>query len=165
MAMADDDDDVGRMEEDLEEPAEAVDEEGLITYYFFRGLKYDEIRLFLSKFHDVDVSLSTLKRRIKQFGLKRRKVDYNLAVVTDSVRALLNGPDSHAGYRAIWHSLQMNGHRVPRLVVEEVVRELDPDGVAERASHRLKRRVYRNPGPNHHGTMMAMIGTILSHRI
>ena len=34
--------------------------------YFFRGLKYEEIRMFLMKYHDIEMSLSTLKRRIKR---------------------------------------------------------------------------------------------------
>ena len=42
------------------------DEEGLIRHYFFRGFKYEEIRMFLMKYHDIEMSLSTLKRRIKR---------------------------------------------------------------------------------------------------
>ena len=38
---------------------------------------------------------------------------------------------------------------MPRIVVQEIVRELDPDGVELRKSHCLKRRQYHNPSPNH----------------
>ena len=38
------------------------DEEGLICYYFFRGFEYKEIRLFLLKNHNIEISLRTLKR-------------------------------------------------------------------------------------------------------
>ena len=94
------------------------------------------------------MSLSTLKRRIKKYGLQRKNIDYDLDAVCDAVRSLLDGPGCCRGYRAIWHTLQMNGITVPRVVVAELLRELDPEGVQERSRHRLKRRVYRNPGPN-----------------
>ena len=41
------------------------DEEGLIRYYFFRGFEYEEMRLFVLKNHNIEISLRTLKRRIK----------------------------------------------------------------------------------------------------
>lgn len=125
------------------------DEEGLIRYYFFKGFEYEEIRLLLYNYHDIELSLSTLKRRIRDFGLQRRNPDYNLDIVRNAVRTLLDGPDSLRGYRSIWHSLQLNGIRVPRIVIEQIVRELDPEGVQQRAARRLRRRVYHNPGPNH----------------
>ena len=62
--------------------------------------------------------------------------------------SLLEGPDCSRGYRSIWHTLQMNGIRVPRLVVEMLLCEIDPEGVSERR-HRLRRRIYHNLGPNY----------------
>ena len=47
---------------------EEDDKEGLIRYYFFRGFEYEEIRLFLLKNPNIEISLSTLKRRIKRYG-------------------------------------------------------------------------------------------------
>ena len=40
-------------------------------------------------------------------------------------------------------SLQMEGLRVPRIIVQDMLKELDPEG-----THRLKRRSYVNRGPN-----------------
>ena len=37
----------------------------------------------------------------------------------------------------VWHALQQKGIRVPRSKVEEIVRELDADGVEARKAHRL----------------------------
>ena len=37
---------------------------------------------------------------------------------------------------------------VPRSKVADILRELDPEGCSERCMHRLKRRLYINPGPN-----------------
>ena len=61
---------------DSELPEEEEDEEGLIRYYFFRGFEYKEIRLFLFKNHGIEMSLSTLKRRIEHYGLRRQRPDY-----------------------------------------------------------------------------------------
>ena len=94
------------------------------------------------------MSLSTLKRCIKQLGLRRRNPEYDIDLVRNAIVSLLEGPNSTRGFRSIWHTLQMDGMRVPRLVVEMLLRELDPEGVSERRKHRLRRRIYYNPGPN-----------------
>ena len=124
------------------------DYEELIRYYFYKGFTYEEIRQFLSEYHNNQMSLSTLKRCIKRLGLRRRNAEYDIDLVRNAIVSLLEGPDSTRGYRSIWHTLQMNGMRVPRLVVEMLLRELDPEGVSERRRHRLRRRIYYNPGPN-----------------
>ena len=53
------------------------------------------------------------------------------------------------GYRSIWHALRISGYQVPRRVVEQLMRELDPEGIEIRRSRRLRRRIYRVPGPNY----------------
>ena len=49
-----------------------IDEETVIKYYFQRGFSYEEIIHFLAKRHDHEISNSTLLRRLKTYGLKRR---------------------------------------------------------------------------------------------
>ncbi len=44
-------------------------EEGVIKEYFYKGFEYNEILSILSKNHDISVSLSGLKRRLKRLGL------------------------------------------------------------------------------------------------
>jgi len=41
---------------------------------------------------------------------------------------LINGPWSSVGYRTIWHILEMEGLRIPRVIVQDLLREMDPDG-------------------------------------
>ena len=134
--------------EEQDEEQDEDDEDNLLRYYFYRGFKHLEIIQFLSKYHDITVSHSTLKRRLRVLGLKRRRPEYDIAEVRNAVRRLLDGPDSCRGYRSIWHTLQLNGLQVPRMVVQQVMKELDPEGARERGGHRLKRRVYHNLGPN-----------------
>ena len=67
----------------------------------------------------------------------------------EAVWILLDGSESSRGYCSIWHSLQMNGMRVPMTVIDQLVRELDSAEVQETKAHPLKRRTYQNAGPNH----------------
>ena len=63
---------------DNDQGTEEVDIKRLTCYYLYKGFVYEEIRLFLSKNHREEMSLSTLKRRVKQLGMKRRNPQYNL---------------------------------------------------------------------------------------
>ena len=104
---------------DNENNDDLTNEEDIIRFYFYRGFNYEEILKFLQKYHDKEMSLSTLKR-IRNYGLQRRNIEYDLDVVRDAVRSLLNGPGCCRGYRAIWHTLQMNGMTVPRASLQSV---------------------------------------------
>ena len=67
----------GRIGDDLgDEILEEDDEEGFMHYYFFRALhEYKEIRPLLLKNDNTEISLSTLKRRIKRYEIKRQRPD------------------------------------------------------------------------------------------
>ena len=65
------------------------------------------------------------------------------------ITEIINGPGSCGGYRTVWHTLKMEGLQVPHIVVQEILKELDPEGRERRKTHRLKRKQYDNPGPNH----------------
>ena len=66
-------------------------------------------------------------------------------------------PDIWGGYRSVWHTLKLQGMQVPRDVTEQLVRERDPEGCAERKAKRLKRRRFISPGPNYSWHVMVMI--------
>ena len=72
-----------------------------------------------------------------------------LKEVRKRIEEIIDGPGSMGGYRTAWHTLELEGLRVPRIVVLEIIRELDPEGTELRKSHCLKRRQYHNPGPNY----------------
>ena len=124
-------------------------EEEVVLYYFFRGFTYEEILNFLQINHGLEISITTLKRRIKAYGLKRRLPDYNVGQIRAAIENILDGYGSIQGYRAVWHTLQLKGLHVPCIVVQEILKEIDPEGTQLRKAHRLKRRVYHNPGPNY----------------
>ena len=112
--------------------------------------------MFLSERHGHPLSYSTLLRRLKKYNLQRRgvtdKEEFNdtFCKVQRRMTELVNGPWSSVGYRTIWHILEMEGlYRIPRVIVQDLLREMDPDGTALRRKHRLKRRAYQNSGPNY----------------
>lgn len=147
MAADSEDDILGQQDGDI------FDEEELLRYYFNRGFGYNNILTFLRKYHSYTISYRTLLRRLRKYGLKRRNRDAYLPQIThDAVRqkiqGMINGPGSAGGYRTVWHSLELEGIRVPRSVVQSLLKELDPEGSENRKRHRLRRRRYVNPGPN-----------------
>ena len=101
------------------------------------------------------MSYRTLCRHLKSNGLYRREFNERdnsediLEIARQRISEIINGPGSCGGYRTIWHTLKMEGLQVPRIVVQETLKELDPEGTECRKAHRLKRRQCHNPGPNH----------------
>ena len=73
------------------------------------------------------MSVSTLKRRIESYGLKIKRPDYNIDDVRASVQIIIDGHGCLLGYRSVWHELKLRGTRVPRIVVQELLREMDPE--------------------------------------
>ena len=122
----------------------------MIEHYFKQGFVYDKILQFLSKYHGINISMQTLNTKLPEFGLRRRNQEY---ILDDIRRCIQIGCTWElwwlSTYRSVWHTLQIEGHQVPRETFREVVKELDPDGVQARRAKTLRRRTYCNPGPNH----------------
>ena len=124
----------------------------VIEYYFYRGLMYRHITLMLEKQHNITMNQRTLKRRLKDYGPKRRETldDELKQRVRDLIlQEIFTGPDSLNGYRTMWHVLRQTYRiNVPRRLVESLLREVDPRGVEHRKSRCLQRRTHVSPGPN-----------------
>ena len=43
----------------------------------------------------------------------------------------------------------MTGFHVPQYTIQTLMRDMNPERTKSRIRHRLKRRVYSNPGPNY----------------
>jgi transposase InsO family protein len=80
--------------------------------------------------------------------LDRDNSENVLEIISQCIQEIINGPGSCGGYRTIWHTLEMEGFRIPHIIVQEMSREQDPEGSNLRKARRLKRRSYHNPGPN-----------------
>lgn len=129
-----------------------LDVNGLIRHYFERGFTYLEIKEFIHVHHDVNLSLSTIKRRLKKMGLYKRPLP-GKRVDAVTLRSLvlneLQGSGSNLGYRRVWSHLKRKGFLVRREDVRIEIAENDPSGVERRKKRKLKRRKYFSQGPNH----------------
>lgn len=125
--------------------------EEVIEKYFKKGHNYSDILRFLKKFHNIDISLSTLKRALQSMNLKRKNVQESPA--TDIARAIVTeiyGSGYNLGYRSLWLLLQLKyGLVVKRQTVYNMLKAGDPEGIAARFGNKLRRRIYSTPGPNH----------------
>ena len=81
--------------DDFELGEDEASEESIIRYYFFRGFEYKEIILLLLKNNNIEMSLSTLKRRIKGYGLRRQRPEYNISEVRASIQTIINIQINH----------------------------------------------------------------------
>ena len=121
----------------------------IIKHYFFSGLSYAEIVLLLFVIHEIKISLRQLKRILRANGLCRNR-NYSSE---DDIKTLMSAEIENSGkcigYRSMWRRLVNDHHvRVPRDKVLRYLREIDPEGVRRRKSHRLVRRKYYARGPN-----------------
>lgn len=109
------------------------DEQEIIHNYFNLGYENEGILQFLADYHGIRMSLSTLKRRLRDYGLKRRGNDVNVDQLRDIVRNKILGSGESQGYRAVWHSLTLVHHiHVPRHLIATILQEVDPVGVQQR---------------------------------
>lgn len=129
--------------------SDGEDESSLISYYFSRGYKYEAIVIFLKKYHGIKVSLRTLKNRLKKYNLKRKLPNYDLEMVRERIRHELAGPGCQRGYRSMWNMLRLQDIQVPRQIVADIMKELDPEGCQKRKARSLERRRYLSPGPDY----------------
>ena len=53
------------------------------------------------------MSLSTLKHRLRDYGLGRNKNLVNEDMLKELIRVELNSPGCMGGYRSVWHSLRL----------------------------------------------------------
>ena len=123
-----------------------------IKDYFRKGYTYLEKPEFLKVHHKRKISLSTLKHYLKKMNCFRRPLlgrRINFNEVKEIVQDELHEGGSNLGYRRVWSHLSASGILLRRKDVRLALRELDPENVGKRQRRRLKRRKYRNAGPNY----------------
>lgn len=120
----------------------------LIRYYFHLGLQYDEIHLYLLA-NGLNISIRTLKRRLKIMQLYRRKMYTPIETVSDFLMEQLLASGQMPGYKWMHLRCIQNGIIVKQSVVRHLMHVLDPEGMSARRRKRLRRRQYFNKGPNY----------------
>ena len=102
----------------------------------------------MSNLHNTNMSLRLLHKILRARGLRRRGRSINMqdimAEIMDEIRS--NGSDK--GYRAMHQALTRKGFAVDKDSVRLALKELDPERVALRSKHKLRRRKYYAKGPN-----------------
>ncbi|VDI11766.1 Hypothetical predicted protein [Mytilus galloprovincialis] len=97
----------------------------------------------------LQVSQSTVKRRLRYFGISIRErystVDDN--ELDDMIRPLLD-ENPHLGYRSIQAHVKVKGHTCQENRIRDAIVRVDPAGTAFRWSDTIHRRTYRVAGPN-----------------
>ncbi|PFX16160.1 hypothetical protein AWC38_SpisGene19588 [Stylophora pistillata] len=127
----------------------ADDERSLIQKYFHLGYENEVTLQFVVDYHSIKISLSTLKCRLRDYGLKRRRNEVDVDQLRDIIRNEISGSGESLGYRAVWHFLRLvHEIYVPRHLVATILQEVDPVGVQERRRRRLSQRKYLSCGPN-----------------
>ena len=74
----------------------------LIEHPFHHGFQNQVIADFLNNRYAVTMSPSTLKRRLRDYGLSRRITDVSDHEVREIVQREISGPGELRGYRAVW---------------------------------------------------------------
>ena len=126
-------------------------ERDAITHYFRRGFRYETVTLFLSEYHGISMCVRTLKRRLQEYGLRKRDDSISENTVRQIIQNEIQGPSSLLGYRGMWkwNKLRTSYNlTVPRDTIMRILRELDPGASAHRKARKLHRRSYVSPGPN-----------------
>lgn len=72
-----------------------------------------------------------------------------LEAVRQRIIEIIHGPGSCGEYRTVWHTFKMEGLNVPCIIVQDILKEVDPEGCQLSKAHRLKRRTYHCLGPNY----------------
>ena len=114
-----------------------MEEEVAIRYYFQRNYYYNTILQFLDKYHGIKMSKHTLLIRLRDYGLSKRNRIVNEDVLNDFINLELPGCGNRLqGYRAMWRRIHLKyGINVPRWTVQDLLREIDPEGVCGRQAH------------------------------
>ena len=98
----------------------------------------------LDKNHGISMNSRTLKRGLREYGLRRRNEFHSEHEVWEMIKREIEGPSSLFGYRAMWNKLQCccpvrNGHGL---------HELDLQASTLRKARKLLCRSFISRGPN-----------------
>ena len=123
--------------------------EEAIRFYYGKNFKYKLILECLEKYHNIKICKRTLITKLPEYGLGRRRYNANDEQARACIEREIRENGNLVGYRAMWRKLQSKyGIRVRRITVQNILKDVDPEGSAARKAHKLQRREYLNPGPN-----------------
>ena len=101
--------------------------DALIKQYVGNGFTYLEIVELLKRRHKYSISLSTLKRRLRHLGIKRRALKNVRSPLRDieiAVRNEFSSSGSDIGYRRVHRSLVSQGYICRQADIRRMIRTL-----------------------------------------
>ena len=109
-----------------------TDKRSILHYYFERGFCFETIVNFLQEYHGISMNERTLKRRLSQYGLRRRNRQvHSEHSVREIIKREIEGPSSLHRYHEMWNKLRTSYNiSVPLAMVMQILRDLDPDASA-----------------------------------
>ena len=112
-------------------------------------LKYKDITTIIESYHGKTVSLSTLKKILKEKGLNRKRnisdVDLKEVLRNEVITSI-----SLVGYRQMTEVISVKyGLNISKEHVRKALKDVDPDGVKIRQGQVIRRRIYGSNGPGH----------------
>ena len=114
------------------------DERLAIEHFFKRGFRYEKIVHFLAQYHGIPMNVRTLKRTLRQYGLRRRNHVHSEHTILEIIKREIEGPSSLLRYPGMWNKLRTTySVTVPRDMVVQILRESDPDASALRKARKL----------------------------
>ena len=102
----------------------------------------------MSNLHNTNVSLRSLHRILRAKSLHRRRRAINMQDIMTEIMDEIRSNGSGKDYRAMHQDLTRKGFAVDKDSVRLALKELDPEGVALRSRHKLRRRKYYVKEPN-----------------
>uniref|UniRef100_A0A7M5WYA2 Integrase core domain-containing protein n=1 Tax=Clytia hemisphaerica TaxID=252671 RepID=A0A7M5WYA2_9CNID len=120
-----------------------------IKRMFLQNYSYQEMLWTLEDKQGIQITIRTLHRILRNLGLYRRKRKDTINIIFETVAKELRSSKKCLGYRMMHKVLRSKGLTVDRETVRLILKQLDPEGVENRAQHRLHRRLYRSVGPNY----------------
>lgn len=120
-----------------------------IRFYFHLGLHHTEILAnLLLLLHNCVLSHRQLKRILRKLHLFRRKQFTNFETVINFIESQLQTSGQMHGYKWMHQKCIQNKLVTTQEAVRLILQHLDPLGVDTRRKRKLRRRRYRNKGPN-----------------
>ena len=95
------------------------------------------------------MSIRTLKRRLSEYGLKKKDRTISNDVISQVIQREIQGPHVTRGYQGIWHLLKISYNiSVTKDSVMKLLKEINPEESEMRRAHTLRRQKYIPSCPN-----------------
>ena len=123
--------------------------ENLVRSYFSLGFHHREILHCLAYLNGITLSLRSLERLLRRYGLYRKKNRSDIMDVALFITDQVENSGQLHGYRMMHLKCLQAGLCVQQETVLSLLHIIDPQGVNARKRKRLRRRQYYNRGPNY----------------